>query len=223
MKKGQRNGKESVARAKATGPAAPRPAARQLGQLASAAAALEAELTAFEQVAATALRTPLTSQRNVDKAARSVSEAAAAQGRVGQHIHTLLAALNEARAQNEKTAVALQARGQEIQARAGEISTLLTRFEQIGRAAAAVSQAVKIMGGEAARAEPDGVKVEALSQIDARMGEIVAEAQALTGAAREAGLEDVSQQADGLRQQMHSARNKVGLLLTRLREQQVKH
>jgi chromosome segregation ATPase len=188
--------------------------------LAAAALALDEELERVEALAAAAARVPLTSERNLERAARTVNEAAQAQQRVGERIQTLVAALNTARERNEATVAALSARGAEVQQRHDELGALLQRFEALGQEAREISGAAQEISASAA-AQPDET-VARLHQIEARMGGVVDGARALAEAADAAGLDDLARQADGLRQQVLAARNKVGLLGRKLAERLAK-
>ena len=62
--------------------------------LVAATMALDEELAKVEHLADAAGRVPLSSRRNLEKAARTTAEAAEAQGKVGEHIAALMAALD---------------------------------------------------------------------------------------------------------------------------------
>src|SRR2546430_17685850 len=65
--------------------------------LGAAAAALEAELRRFEQVAELAARLELKSQKNLERAARAAQDAGEAQGRVAERVRTLVEEIARAR------------------------------------------------------------------------------------------------------------------------------
>jgi hypothetical protein len=182
-----------------------------LGSIAAAAHALETELERFQQASDTAVRLPLTSRRNLDKAANAINEAADSQKRIGEHIHTLMVALNTARDQNQRTADTLAPRGAEIQARLDEHGQLWQRLQDLGQVAKEITAQVR--GG--AGSDPKET-VNLLQSIEQRMGQVVIDAQHLTKAAREANLGELVQDAEGLTKQVQSARNKLGLALAKL-------
>ena len=183
-----------------------------LGPLATAAATLEAELLRFEAAAGTAMRVPLDSQRNLDKAARATNEAVEAQTRIGEHIQTFMAVLNTAREKNQVTSEGLRVRGLEIQARSDELNGVLARFNEIGRRAAETSEAVRVLGEAGAGSSPPEVLLGHLKEIEQRMQLIADDAQLVAKEAAQVGLDDLGKQATSLRQQVQSARNKVLLL-----------
>ncbi len=186
----------------------------QLGTIAAAAHALEIDLDAFEAAAATATRLPLTSQRNLDKAARAVNEAAESQRRTGEHLAELMAALNEARDRNQVTAAALQVRGAEIQARADEHARHLAAFQALGKVAKAISEAVRVVGTAKSAAPRETATV--LGEIEHRMTEVVDQAGALLAAAQDAGLPELARDIEGLHKQVQSARNKLALVRAKI-------
>jgi hypothetical protein len=185
---------------------------RKPSALAQAAIALDDELHNFEQLAATAHALPLTSQKNLDRAARATNEAADSQRRLGEHIRAFMEALNVARDQNQRTADTLQARGQEIQARVNELQALLARFAEIGNAAKELSSTVKALGAE----KRGPTTADRLKSVESGLARVVDDAQSLATAAKTASFPEVVAQVDSLRQQVLSARNKVALLIQKL-------
>jgi hypothetical protein len=173
-------------------------------ELVQATIALDEELERVERLAQSAARVPLTSRRNLEKAARTTSEAAEAQAQAGERIRTLMEALTSARLRNEATVEAMQARTQEIKKRSEELTALITRFEAIGEEARAISSLAQEVPGENQAAR--------LAELETRMGAIAESARALWQEASDGGWSDVAHDADQLRQQVLAAKNKVGLL-----------
>ncbi len=195
---------------------------KTLSPLAEATLALDEKLERFEDLAAAAQRIPLNSQKNIERAAVAINESADCQNEVLAHIHALIQVLNAARDRNQATAAVLQTRGEAVQKRNDELGALLVRFAALGQAAKDISGAVTpLRGNDADNAGAREGAVAELAQVDARMGEISAQAVELATAANEAELSDLAQQADSLRQQIASARNKVNLLLKKLEERKL--
>ena len=181
-----------------------------LGTIGTAAHALETELARFQQAADTAVRLPLSSRRNLDKAANAINEAADSQRRIGEHIGALMIALNAARDQNQQTADSLAPRGAEIQARMDEHGQLFARLQSLGQVAKDITAEVRTVGEDPAQT------LVLLRSVEQRMGEVVQQAQQLTQAARDAHLGELVQDAESLTKQVQSARNKLGLALAKL-------
>ncbi len=183
--------------------------------LAAAAAALDAELARYADLAAEVERMPLTSEKNLNRAARALAEAAESQERVGGHVASLVAAITTARIEQQTSAERLLARAQEIQRRVNQLEALTTRFAQLGQDARAMNALVQEAAAPVADARsPEGAAELAarLSGIDTRMGEIIDSARDLSETANAEEMSDVGQKADSLRQQLQAARNKVKLL-----------
>lgn len=187
---------------------------KKMTELAQAALALDEELRRFEALTAGALRVPLDSKRNLEKAARATTDAASCQGRIGELVQAFMAALNAARDENQASAARLTARGAEVQARTHEYAGFIERFGALGDEAASISHTVARVGTE--KAQRGHEAIADLVDIEARMTAVVDGAQALGREAKEAGFVDLVGQLDALRQQTQSARNKVKLLREQL-------
>jgi len=171
--------------------------------------ALDEELSNVEHLADSAARVPLSSRRNLEKAARTTTEAAEAQTRVGERIAALMAALTEVRVRNEATVQSLQARSDEIQKKGAELGKLLERFEAIGKEAREITTMAQSLS------QPE-LTAEKLGELETRMAGIADGARALWQEAEDSGWSDVARDADSLRQQVLAAKNKLGLLAKRL-------
>jgi ABC-type transporter Mla subunit MlaD len=188
-----------------------RPVPRPQSPLAAAALAVDAELERFEALAAAAMRVPLDSQKNVDRAARANNDAAAAQQRLGALLQTFMKALADAREQNARTADELAKRTAAIQARADEAAALVQRFSALAERARDAIAAVKAVPQDApgpARTAAEA-QLGALAAAEAQLGALAADADALFAAARAAGFPELESQADSLRQKTHASLKKV--------------
>lgn len=186
-----------------------------LGDLTEAAQALEREIDRFEELAATARRIPLDTRRGVERAAKATTEAAEGQHQVNATLGALAAAITAARERHEANALALQARGEEIRVRAEEVSALYERYSALGDEGKIVNQMVQdAAASQRTAATPAEVRalVGEIEGIEARMTALVEVARALNLAATAASITDLADQTDALRQQVASARNKLGLL-----------
>jgi chromosome segregation ATPase len=182
--------------------------------LSDAAAALDGELRRFEELVAAAGRIPLSSQKNLDRAARSLVDAAAAQETVGARLRVLVEAITAARAKQEATAAVILARGHEVRARAEAFMALRERFDALGRQAAEVNALLAEAGASKSNGAAAGLAAR-LEGIDAHIGEAVDAARAIARDAGQAGMVDLEREADAMRQQLQAVRNKLGLLRQR--------
>lgn len=185
--------------------------------LQAAVAALDEELERFEQLALAAERTPLTSERNLEKAATAINQAAESQKRVHGHIQALIEAIAQAQKKHDATAETLVKTRDEVQARGERYQAQLGRFAALGKEAADISAHVRALGEKKGRANAE--VVAELGEVQARMSRVVDGAAALGEEAEAEGMEDLGRQCDSLKQQVQSALNKVTLLRDKLAAQ----
>jgi chromosome segregation ATPase len=183
-------------------------------QLKAAVQALDDELDNFEALALSAQRTPLTSERNLEKAATAINQAAESQQRVHGHIQALIDAISAARVKHDKSAEELVKTRDEVQARGERFQTQLARFAALGKEAAEISNFVRQLGE--LKGKPNGEVVAQLAEVQGRMAKVVDGASALGKEAEAEHMEDLGRQCDSLKQQVQSALNKVSLLREKL-------
>jgi chromosome segregation ATPase len=185
--------------------------------LKAAVQALDDELARFEQLAHAAQKTPLTSERNLEKAATAINQAAESQQRVHGHIQALIEAISAARKQHDETAETLVKTRDAVQARGERFQTQLARFAALGKEAADISGSVRELGE--LKQKPNGEVVAKLAEVQERMSKVVVGATALGKEAEAEDMEDLGRQCDSLKQQVQSALNKVTLLRDKLAQQ----
>jgi hypothetical protein len=191
--------------------------------LAGAASALDAELRRFESIAQSTRKLSLHSQKSLERAARTTRDAAECQGRVAETLKVLVDAIGVARERHLGVVAAHEATVAAVQARIDSASDLLRRFAALGEAARVANELVQQLAGarKAWLAQPpkDGAPPELrelAAKIDAHMSTVVASAEELAAQARAAAMTDLGRQADGIRQQIVAARNKMKLMLDSL-------
>ena len=182
--------------------------------LKAAVQALDDELARFEALADAAHRTPLTSERNLEKAATAINQAAESQQRVHGHIQALIDAISAARVKHDKSAEELVKTRDEVQARGERFQTQLGRFAALGKEAADISGFVRELGE--LKGKPNGEVVAKLAEVQERMTKVVSGATELGKEAEHEHMEDLARQCDSLKQQVQSALNKVTLLHEKL-------
>jgi hypothetical protein len=127
-----------------------------------------------------------------------VQDAAQSEEKVAAAVRDLVAAVARARERQEGQAKAVAERAREVAARREELQTIVGRFAELGAEASAISVLLKEGGnlGEAAE----------------RMEKIAESAKALRDEAEQRDFGEAARQAESLRQQMLSARNKLKLV-----------
>lgn len=179
--------------------------------LTEAAAALEAELKRFEEMAAAARKMPLDSEKNLGRAARALQETADAQERTADLVRALVSAINQARDQQQAQAEALLARAEELKAQTENLEQLLARFKTLGADAREIQTLVQLASQKGAARDLSGA-LEILNEARTKIDAIASSASDLAADAKSKGIHDVEREADSLRQQLLAARNKLGLL-----------
>jgi chromosome segregation ATPase len=183
--------------------------AKNVSKLVAAAMTLDEHLRAFDALVGNTERVQLNSQRNIEKAAHTATEAAQGQQQLGTLIQVFLQALNEARDHHQQSASALARRGEEIGRRGVELNALRERMAAIAVEGTGISEAVKRVSGDPAQR---AAMLPELGEIEKRMTACVEKATQLHDDCKAAGFSDVTADADSIRQQLQSARNKVKLL-----------
>jgi hypothetical protein len=167
--------------------------------LSEAALALDRELRRFDDLAAQAARMKLNTEKGIERATEALTHAAECQDRIQTHVQELVAAVGAARQKQETDAAALLRRAEEIAARRKEFADVLQRMAGLGQMARDVQDALQAGPGN-------------IDDVQARMQKIAEEAGEIARTAQEKEMEDVARQAEVLRTQILSARNKVALL-----------
>lgn len=188
--------------------------------LADAATALDTELRRFEELSLAAGKVPLNSQKNIERAATLTREANESRERFGEHLKSLVAAVSAARDRQQASADALQVRVDEIQSRTACYEGLLRRFAGLGMRASSLQE--RVLQAAAMQKNADGMVASTgvagvLEEVQERLAEIITEAADLTRAATDDDFSDLARQADSLRQQVLSVRNRVTLLQRNLK------
>lgn len=184
-------------------------------ELVAAAEALESQLTRFESLADQLHKSPLNSEKSLERASKLLRDVAEQDQVLNASVSALVAAVTAARDRQQTQAEAVNARAQELQQRAETFKSLLERYGELGKSAAELNQRMQEFAAKRAQAQTPEQNAELVGTLDAlneRMVQVAEEAQSVTKLAEEQDFTDVGRQADSLRQQLLSARNKLGLL-----------
>jgi len=183
-------------------------------ELTAAAAAVEDELQKFEALSERIRTAEMDSQKNLERFANSLRDVADADERLGQRVRILVTAIATARERQQKQAEMISNRAKELQARTQVFQGLIEQYAILGTKAAELNQAVQqaYQSRQTGTAEGEADATVKLSEINQGTGKLAEEAEKVVNAADAAGFSDISRQADSLRQQLLSARNKLNLL-----------
>lgn len=177
------------------------------GDVSDAGAEVDAELRRFEDFAAALKRSPLNTQKGIERAAEMLGQTQERRDRFVEQLQALIGALNAARARQEAAEGVIQARAQEIERRAQEYGALLERLNQLGQEANAVGSLVKSSTTPEGEAQ-ENVRVD-IPQIRERIAGLATQADALARDAQAVDIVDVARQADALRQMLGSVHKKI--------------
>ncbi|KFE66025.1 hypothetical protein DB31_1090 [Hyalangium minutum] len=190
-------------------------------ELVAAAESLDAQLTRFESLADQFRKAPLNSEKNLERASKLLRDVAEQDQQLNAAVSALVAAVTKTRDRQQTQAESVNARAQELQQRAEAFKALLERYGALGQSAAELNQRMQDFAAQRAKAQSSEQNAEVLGILDAlnqRMGEVAEEASAVTKLGEEQDFTDIGRQADSLRQQLLSARNKLQLLRKGLAE-----
>lgn len=184
-------------------------------ELSAAAEALDTQLRRFESLAEQLRKAPLNSEKSLEKASKLLRDVADQDKVLNEAVSALVAAVSNARNRQHQEAEAVNARALELEQRATAFKALLERYGALGQSAAELNQRMQEFAAQRGQAQSEEQQAALIGTLDAlqeRMVQVAEEAQAVTALADEQDFTDVGRQADSLRQQILSARNKLGLL-----------
>lgn len=186
--------------------------------LAQAAAGLELELRRFDELAQTVAKIPLDSQKNLERAAKTLNEVADSEERVNANVRALLDAIHGARERKDASALVIGTRASEIAARVQEFAQLIERLAALGTEASSINALVQELATIVREANDKTSALARIEEVQTRLGKAVDDAQTLRDAAKDKEATEIAQQADSIRQQMSAARNRLKLLAEKLSE-----
>jgi hypothetical protein len=179
--------------------------------LIAAVTRMEEELRRYEALVAEVARAPISSEKTLARTARAVSEAAACHQRFLACVVEVSAALSETRARQESTLVRMAEAAQDVGMRADGFLALLERYRRLGDVARALNErASGISAGHASGTTADATYA-AVGELLEGMTAALAEAETIAAAGRANGYEQISRDADALKQQMAAAKNRLTL------------
>lgn len=179
---------------------------KPVSELSQAAVQLDQELKKFEELSDLASRIKLNSEKNIERATDALGKAAESQDRISLHVRALVTAIAAAREKQEKDSAVLMARAHEIAARRTRYVELVQKMGALGGEAREINTALQAS---------DKTR-ESVLAVQEKLAGIATGAEEIGKLANEEDLEDLSRQADSLRQQLQAARNKLNLLAEKL-------
>ena len=179
--------------------------------LVAAAAALEGELRAYDELAHEAQRLRIDGERGLRRGIAIVQESGGMSERIQERLRALVAEIEEVRARQVQSLTALLEAATTVEKRAQQHTELMQRFAALGESAGQVNALAMALSEKRAVGASDTELLPDLQGIQVHIDVVVAEAEALSHRAREEQWPDLARQADSLRQQVLSAKNKLAL------------
>ena len=186
----------------------------------SAAQALEQELLRLEALSKAVRKIRLSSEKNIQRAAKELSEVLSLQDALAAALQKLAAAMAEMPPRQEAALVPLAAFATEIQQRMQRLQEHMHTFAELGSAAGEVTALLQTApsahsnNGAApahngASANNGVPAADLLGEVDAKLTNIAEGARALFEAARSDDFPDVAREADTLKQRVTALRRRL--------------
>ncbi|MCP3140031.1 hypothetical protein [Pyxidicoccus xibeiensis] len=184
-------------------------------ELVAAAQALDEGLERFEALSEQLQKAPLQSEKHLERASTTLKSLADMDDQLRARVTALVGAISKVRDRQQAQAEAVHQRAQELQQRTEVFKDLLVRYGTMGQNAGELNvqmQQFAQQRQEAKTPEETAALAVTFQALQDRMAQVAIEAQELAQAADEKEFHDIARQADSLRQQLLSARNKMSLL-----------
>ncbi len=179
--------------------------------LVAAAAALDDELRAYDDLAEEARRAPLNTEKGLERGLRAVRESTARNDSIQEKLRALVAQIEEARLRQVQSLETLLEAARAVQARSEQHEVLTQRFAALGAAASQVNALASEVSAKRAEGGSDTEVLEGIGRMQKHMADVLAEAEAVSALATEQGWSDLSRQADAVRQQVLAVKNKLAI------------
>jgi hypothetical protein len=165
-----------------------------------AASSLEADLLQLESISRAARKIPLTSEKNIARAARELQEALTLPERLAAGLQALASAMATMQARQQAALEPLATFAGEIQQRHKRLAEHMQAFAALGTAAAEVT--ARIQGGE-------GERAAIVSDVDAQLAKISESARALYEVVHAEDFPELAREADALKQRAAALRRRL--------------
>jgi chromosome segregation ATPase len=175
--------------------------------LSKAAAALEAELAHFEDLLQE-LKAPVNSEKALQRARHRLEECSACEEKLADNLRAFAEAMQAMQARQQECMQLLGERAEGVQARFVDRNALVTRINQLGQQARAVSEPITSID-ESAWTSPTPELMSSIAEMSSRLEAVIEEAAAVATSAKESDWTDVARDADALRQQLTAMRGKL--------------
>ena len=177
--------------------------------LVAAAAALDEELRAYDDLALEAKRVSMSSEKGLQRAIKIVQDSAGRNERIQEKLKALVEEIERARSRQVESLNTLLEAAHAVERRAQQHDVLMQRFAALGESAKQVNALTADLSERRQAGATETELLEGLNGIQVQMATVVAEAEALTALAAEQDWPEFARQADAVRQQVLAAKNKL--------------
>jgi hypothetical protein len=190
---------------------APASAPKGMSSLVAAAAALDDELRAYDDLALEAKRAHTDSEKGLQRAIKIVQDSTGRNEHIQEKLQNLVKEIENARVRQEESLRALLGVAREVQSRAVQHEEMSQRFGALGESAKHVNTLTMALSERRETGATEAEVLAGLGEIQIQMAAVVAEAEVLTALANEQSWPEFARQADSVRQQVLAAKNKLVL------------
>jgi len=176
---------------------------KALSPLLQAATLLETELLRLESISRSARKIPLTTEKNIVRAAKELQDALALPERLAEGLQALASAMATLQARQQAALEPLSAFATDIQRRHQRLSEHMQAYSALGSAAAEVTALLQ---------DNQGGHATVLGDVDAQLGKIGSAARALCDAARADDFPELAREADAMTQRSAALRRRLDAL-----------
>jgi DNA repair exonuclease SbcCD ATPase subunit len=177
--------------------------------LAEAAAAFERELANYEKLSLELAKSPVRSEKTLSRVRKVLNDAGDSEAELGRLLEGLSKARVQARDRQQACMARIAEAMQAAQSRAEEFTALLERVAALGNKARDVNDPVARVLAEKAGGGDPATMLASLSEVDARMQDVVHDAETISLDAQNGDWPEVAKDVKSLQQQVQSVRAKV--------------
>lgn len=179
------------------------------GPLTLASMALEGELRSFEEIVDELGRLNVNSEKTLQRARVSLEACSEFEQKLAGKLRDFAEAMQLMQAKQQECMKNALEHAQRIQARNDARNALLARVNALGLRARDINAPMsELVADEAGQSDAAHV-LEKIQDVGERLEAVIVEASAVATAARDEDWQDIARDADVLKQQLQSARNKV--------------
>jgi hypothetical protein len=187
------------------------PKSNAKSRLVAAAAAIDEELGEYDELAREAKRVELNGEKGLTRAAGILEDATKRQPQIQEKLRALVGEIEAAQGRQQQSLDVLVEVSRALANRAAEFEALMTRFAALGESARGINQLTSHLSARKNEGAPDSELLEGLRALEGRIDVVVADAEGVAKDAEGGDWPDIARQADAIRQQVTSAKNRLTL------------